>query len=65
MDASSISGVSASLAGAQTGTDVGILVLKKVLDMQTQSAMQLIASLPELPQHNNPPNLGNGVDTFA
>ena len=65
MDVSSTAGVSASLASAQGGTDVGILVLKKVLDMQTQNAMQLIASLPELPQNNNPPNLGYGVDTFA
>lgn len=65
MDVSSTAGVSTSLAAAQGGTAIGILVLKKVLDIQAQSAMQLIAALPQPQQTGNPPNLGNGVDTFA
>ena len=59
MDIAGISSLSSALAQAKTGDSVGILVLKKAMDLQAQSAMQLIQSV------NNPPNLGNGVDTKA
>ena len=64
MDVSSIGSVSRALSQASTGDAVAILVLKKAMDIQAQSAMQLIQALPQLPA-SNPPNLGNGVDTFA
>ena len=38
--------------------------LRKSLDLQAQSAQQLIAALPQ-PAANNPPHLGNTVNTFA
>lgn len=65
MDLSPISGTVSSTAGAQEGTAIGIAVLKKVIDIETQNAMQLIQSLPQPTPANNPPNLGQGVDTFA
>jgi hypothetical protein len=63
MDISSLGSLSSALAQAQTGDAVGTLVLKKAMDIQAQSAMQLIAALPDVP--NNPPNLGNSVDLKA
>jgi hypothetical protein len=36
------------------------LVLKKAIDIQEQSAMQLLQTLPQIA--SNPPNLGNSVD---
>ena len=34
------------------------------IDLQAQGALQLIESLPQ-PATNSPPNLGQGVNTFA
>lgn len=62
------SGVAAALAGlssGQTGAAVGTAVLRKALDLQSQNAMQLIESLPQPGQYNNPPNLGQSVDVRA
>ena len=64
MDISSTGSVSATLAQASTGDAVATSVMKKALDIQAQNAMQLIQALP-LPSTNNPPNLGNKVNTFA
>ena len=50
---------------AQDGTAIGIAVLKKVLDIETQAAMQLIQSLPQPTPASNPPNLGQSLDTFV
>lgn len=61
MDLSSVSGT----AGAQDGTAIGIAVLKKVLDIETQAAMQLIQSLPQPTPASNPPNLGQNLDAFV
>ena len=64
MDLNSIGNVSAALSQASTGDAVAITVLKKAIDSQAQGAMQLIQALPQ-PTPSNPPNLGNGVNTFA
>ena len=64
MDISSIGSVSSALSQAQTGDAVAIAVLKKSLDIQAQSAMQLIQAIPQ-PATVSTPNLGNGVNTFA
>lgn len=57
--------VSSALSASQTGAAIGTAVLKKALDIQEQNAMQLLESLPEPQQYNNPPGIGNSVDTFA
>lgn len=64
MDISSVGNVSAAISQAGTGDAVAITVLKKSLDIQAQSAMQLIQALPQ-PAPSSPPNLGNGVNVYA
>jgi hypothetical protein len=65
MDVSSIGSLSSALSQANTGDAVSTLVLKKAMDIQAQSAMQLLAALPAIPSTNNPPNLGNAIDITA
>jgi hypothetical protein len=62
MDVASIGSLSTALSQGKTGDAVGTLVLKKALDMQAQSAMQLIEALPPT---SNPVNLGNSIDVKA
>lgn len=64
MDISSVGNVSAAVSQAGTGDAVAITVLKKSLDIQAQSAMQLIQALPQ-PAPSSPSNLGNGVNVYA
>lgn len=57
---------SAALA-QNAGTDAGIAVLKKSIDIEAQSSMALINALPQ-PQHSPaflPPNLGQNINTTA
>jgi hypothetical protein len=63
MDISSLGSLTSALSQAQTGDAVSTLVLKKAMDIQAQSALQLLQALPQLP--SNPPNLGNFVDIKA
>ncbi len=63
MDVSSIGSLSSALSSAMTGDAVSTLVLRKAMDIQAQSATQLLEALP--PVTNNPPNLGNSVDIKA
>jgi len=62
MDVTGIASAATELSQARTGDAVAITVLRKALDIQEQSAMQLIQALPVT---SNPPNLGNAVNTFA
>ena len=64
MDINSVGNVTAVLSPAGTGDAVAIAVLKKSLDIQAQSAMQLIQALPQSAP-SNPPSLGNGVNIYA
>ena len=54
-----ISGVQTAAIASSVGQNdtVGMTVLKKAMDIQEQSAMQLIQSIPELPD-----NLGQNVN---
>lgn len=63
MDIANVSSLSTALSQAKSGDAVGTLVLKKALDIQAQSAAQLIQALPQAA--SNPPNLGNNVDVKA
>lgn len=60
MDISSLGGLTNGLAQVQMSDAVTTLVLKKTIDIQEQSAMQLLQALPQVT--SNPPNLGNRVD---
>jgi Putative motility protein len=50
-----------------SGASVGIVMLKKALDAEAQSAMILIESMaqPLTPAANLPPNLGQNINTTA
>lgn len=63
MDITALASLSTGLSQAQLGDAVGISVLKKAMDIQEQSALQLLQALPQ--QYSNPPNLGNSVDVRA
>ena len=64
MEISSVGSIVAAVSQAPSGDDVGIAVLKKALDFEAQSALQLIQALPQ-PAASGPANLGQGVNTFA
>ena len=66
MDVSGIANLATSMAQAQTGQDVGIAVLKKVLDAEASIAAGLISAIPapsSIP--NLPPHLGQSINTTA
>ena len=62
MDLSAIAATATEMTQARTADAVQVTVLKKAMDIEAQSALQLIqaASPP-----SNPPHLGNRVDTQA
>lgn len=63
MDISSIGSLTTALSSAGVGDAVSTFVLKKAMDIQEQSALQLLQALPQI--SSNPPNLGNGIDVKA
>lgn len=60
MDISSVGSVTSALMQSQSGDAVSTSVLKKAIDIQEQSTVQLLQALPQVA--SNPPNLGNSVD---
>jgi hypothetical protein len=65
MDVAGIAAESTARSQAQIAQAVQISVLKQVLDLQGQTALALVQSVSEVMTYNNPPNLGNSIDTFA
>jgi len=68
MDVSGIAAAATQLSQNRTANDVQIAVLKKAMDIQAQGALQLVqAATAQSAQSvsNNPPHLGNAIDTFA
>ncbi len=64
MDVSGIAAAASNLAQYKTASDAQLAVFKKAIDISAQNSLQLIqAATQSLP--NNPPNLGNTIDTFA
>ncbi|MCK9285628.1 MAG: YjfB family protein [Rhodocyclaceae bacterium] len=63
MDVTALASVATQMSQARTGEAVQVAVLRKALDVQAQGALQLIQAAAL--QTNNPPHLGNVVDTFA
>ncbi|MCK9260952.1 MAG: YjfB family protein [Azoarcus sp.] len=49
MDVSSIAAAASANAAAQVQQEVSVSVLKKAMDIQEQSAMQLLEALPPVP----------------
>lgn len=65
MDTSAIASLATNMSQASTEQAVQLAVLKKAMDIQANGALQLLQALPAPAAVNNPPHLGNGVDTFA
>lgn len=64
MNISGIATAASNIAQYKTASDVQLTVFKKAIDISAQNSLQLIrAATQSLP--NNPPNLGNTIDTFA
>ena len=63
MDISQVSGQSQAMTSTQRSAAVSTAVLKKAIDLQAQSALQLLQALPQVA--GNPPHLGNNIDVKA
>lgn len=63
MEVSGIAAAASEMSQARTADAAQLAVLKKAMDIQAQGAMQLIAAAQVIP--NNPPHLGNRIDTRA
>lgn len=64
MDIGAIGSFTSAMTQGQTADAVQIAVQKKAMDIEKQSAMQLIsAAITSAP--SNPPNLGKNVDAFV
>ena len=59
-----VSGASAALNSSAGNEAVSIAVLKKAINLQAQSAAQLLQALPTPPAANLP-HLGNRLNTVA
>ncbi len=59
-----VNGANAALSTSAGNEAVSMAVLKKAIDLQAQGAAQLLEALPT-PPANNPPHLGNHLNTFA
>ncbi|NHQ85304.1 putative motility protein [Iodobacter sp. HSC-16F04] len=55
--------VSASSATVQN--TAALMMAKKSMDIQAQSALSLLSAVPEAPKYNNPSGLGSLLDTKA
>nr|MBL8455431.1 YjfB family protein [Zoogloeaceae bacterium] len=64
MDVSSIAAFATANAMAQTRQQVSLAVLKSAMDIQKQSATQLLEALPPLPAANSGA-AGGVIDTWA
>lgn len=66
MDVSTIATLATDMAQQRSAVEVSTAVLKKALDIQAQSAAQLIqAATQSMAAYSNPSHLGNSIDTFA
>lgn len=63
MDVTNIAKLSTSMAETGIRQEVGVTMLKKAMDIEANSAAQLIQALPQ-PQ-NLPAHLGNTINTKA
>jgi Putative motility protein len=64
MDVSQIASLSTALSQSDTNNSISVAVLKKAMNLQAQSAAQLIQALPT-PPSSKLPHLGNHLNTVA
>ncbi len=63
MDVTSIAAVATQMSQAETGNAIQLAVLKRAMNVQAESAALLVAAAAQV--INNPPHLGNAIDTRA
>lgn len=64
MDSSTLASLAIEMATIRTAQAAQLAVLKKAMELQGQGAIQLLTAATQQ-TYNNPPHLGNRVDTFA
>lgn len=64
MDATGIAAAVGGMSQTQAASTAQLLVLKKALQIESENALQLLQSVTQ-GGYNNPPNLGNRIDTYA
>jgi hypothetical protein len=64
MDIGNVASMSSALSQAKNSDAVSLSVLKKTMNIEAQTAAQLLQALPP-PVASNPPNLGNSIDILA
>lgn len=64
MDVSSIAAFASANAMANVRQEVSLSVLKKAMDIQAQSAIQLLDALPQVPATSSA-SVGGVIDTWA
>jgi Putative motility protein len=57
--------VSASNSSATVQSTAALIMAKKSMDIQAQSALSLLEAVPAAPKYNNPAGLGSVIDTRA
>lgn len=65
MDVSSIADLATSMSQTRTQQDIQVAVLKRALDSQSESALGLLAALPQPDSVNLPAHLGQNINTTA
>jgi hypothetical protein len=63
MDVNATNAVATTVSRAGNADAVSVAMLLKALELQTQSAAQLVQAATQTT--TNPPNLGNQVNTFV
>ena len=69
MSVSSIASLSSAMAAAQTSQDIGVTVLKKAIDISSNSVLELLSAVPSAGESSSstslPSNLGQHINTTA
>lgn len=65
MDVASIAAAASSNAMAEVQQEAAVSVLKKTMDIQEQSAMQLLQAIPQPPVPVASGTAGGYIDTWA
>lgn len=65
MDVSSLAGQALAMVNQNTSEAVQMAVLKKTMEIQSNSILTLLEGAAQPPAASNPPNLGNHIDTTA
>ena len=62
MDISGMASAASDASQSKALDAVSVAVMKKATKIQEQSVMQLLQAVPQV---NNPPHLGNKIDTYS